>query len=215
MCAKIEKFTFAGRFGKFSGDFFMGVLKPLPVVRALAFSVLLAGVGAGCVENSSLMSKSKSALSQNCALPNSAAVKSIGRKLASESIEVDREFCAKGENYACHERIFSPNVSDGSSTEVQCARVAALGGNVCLKVSRRAYNTRDAATSPDTDPAAVVPGGEYNRSEFVCHQQVLKDGDTYLAGGEGDTLAEALGKSAKECAAISPRVAAAREEGGK
>lgn len=193
----------------------MGISKPLPFVRAFVLSISLAGLGSGCMENSSLMSQSKSALSQNCALPNSAAVKSIGRRLASESIEVDREFCAKSENYACHERVFSPNVSEGVSTENQCARVAALGGDVCLKVSRRAYNTRDAATLPDTDPSAVAPGGEYNRSEFVCHQQVLRDGDQYLAGGEGDTLAEALGKSAVECAAISPRIAAAREEGGK
>jgi hypothetical protein len=166
---------------------------------------------AGCLQNTGVVTKSimTSAIQQgqaNCALPNQAAVKSIDRRLAAAGVVVGPDFCAKSESYTCYRRVFSPTVGDGQSTESECAKVAALGGQVCLKVESRNYNTFEASRQTGVSPTSVLPGGEYNRSEYVCSDQDLKDGDHYLAIGEDDSLGGALSAAIAECSSIAPRL---------
>jgi hypothetical protein len=166
---------------------------------------------AGCLGGGSgtgIFTKSAQSVlkSQNCLVPDTFAVNNIVRRLAAEGTVVGPEFCAKSENYACYRRIFSPTAAEAQGTEEECTSVSVLGGPVCLKLESRTYNTREASLLPDTLSSAVAPGGEFNRVEYVCHQKLLKDGEQFLASGEGDLLGEALLSAFEKCGAVAPRL---------
>jgi hypothetical protein len=163
------------------------------------------GIGAG---GSGVFGKtaSKAALSQNCEIPDGFAVKNINRRLAAEGTVVGPDFCAKSESYSCYRRVFSPIVAEGASVEEECAQVAEVGGAFCVKLESRNYNTREASLLADTPTAATKPGGEFNRTEYVCHHRDLKDGETYLAVGDGEQLKDAVVAAYGKCTGVSPRL---------
>jgi hypothetical protein len=185
-------------------------------VRAVLASLALLSL-AGCLGGGSgtgIFTKSAQSVlkSQNCEVPDTFAVNNIVRRLAAEGSVVGPDFCAKPENYACYRRVFSPTAAEGQGIDEECTQVAALGGAMCMKLESRVYNTREASLLPDTTSSAVAPGGEFNRVEYVCHQKLLKDGDQFLATGEGEVLKDALLSAFGKCGAVAPRLAPAGGE---
>src|SRR5262249_45318667 len=144
--------------------------------------------------------------SQNCALPNQSAIMAIDQRLAAAGTVVGPDFCGKVDNYACYRRVFSPTGTEGQSVESECAKGEERGGDVWLKLDSRNYSTYEASRLPDTSSSALRPGGEFNRSEYVCHQKELKDGENVLAIGEGSSLGEALSASYALCVSYAPRL---------
>jgi hypothetical protein len=165
------------------------------------------------VESKGVIMKNMSAViaKQNCAAPNAVAVKNIANRLIASGTEVSSDFCSKIESYSCYSRVFSPTAVDGQSSEQECSSAPELGGDFCMKLSTRIFSTREASSLPDTAPGALRPGGEFNRTEYVCHQSQLKDGEEYLAIGEGETLKEAVLASYAKCASVAPRLTASKE----
>ena len=187
-------------------------LKKIPIHFALA--ILATFALSACLENSGVALKSaKSTLVKSqadCALPDSATVQSVGRRLAASAIEVGADFCGKPENYECYVRKFSPSVANGQSVVEECGHVGELGGDVCLKLKANFFNTREASRAPGTSASASLAGGEFNRSEYVCHNRELKEADVFLAVGEGDFLKDALAASVAKCAGVAPRLASGK-----
>lgn len=183
--------------------------------RALA---LIAGIApfvlSACLENAGVVAKTGASIAKsqaNCLAPDSEAVAHVASRLAASAVDVSSaEFCAKPEGYECYVRRFSPLLSDGESTIEETAHVADLGGNVVYRLAARNYSTRDAARAPGVSASALQPGGDFNRSEYVCHQHDLKDGATYLAVGEGDNLNDALSAAYAKCTGVAPRLADAK-----
>lgn len=164
---------------------------------------------AGCLENTGVVLKSSTSASQsqaNCLLPNQAAVKAISQRLVAAGTLVGPDFCSKPEGYSCYRRVFSPSISDGQTSDNECAKVNELGGDVCLKIDSRNFNTFEVSRLADTPASSTKPGGELNRSEYVCDEKDLKDGDNFLAIGEGDTLGAALSAAFAQCASVAPRL---------
>ncbi|MBS1962837.1 MAG: hypothetical protein JST04_11515 [Bdellovibrionales bacterium] len=183
--------------------------------RALAiFATVAPLVLSACLENAGVVVKSGASISKsqaNCLLPDSAAVAHVASRLAASAVDVSNaDFCAKPEGYECYVRRFSPGLVDGESTIEETAHVADLGGNVVFRLAARNYSTRDAARAPGVSAAALQPGGDFNRSEYVCNQHDLKDGTSYLAVGEGDNLNDALAAAYAKCTGVAPRLAAAK-----
>lgn len=160
----------------------------------------------GCLPSAGVLVKS-AALSQNCPLPNSVAVKNIGRRLAEASVLVGPDFCSKSTDYTCNRKRFSPTARDGKSIVEECAHVSELGGDVCMKVNSQSYSTAEAARRSDISASSVLPGGDLNRSDYLCYHSSLFDGDDYLAMGEGDHLNEALAAAFAQCFGVTPRLA--------
>jgi len=150
---------------------------------------------------------------QNCPLPNSKQVARVARSLASAATAVTPESCAQIERFECYRRVFSPLVPNEKRNEQECANVAAFGGDFCVSLPVQYYDTSEAASRPDTNAAALQPGGDYNRSEYVCHQRELRDGDVVLASGLGESLKEALLNAHSECTAVAPRISALQSQG--
>jgi hypothetical protein len=176
---------------------------------ALALFAVLS-LSSSCLQSTGVTSKSSSSLSTgqaNCALPNAKAVANVAQRFAASAEEIGPDFCGKSENYECYVRKFSPDLVDGKSVVEECGHVPELGGNLCLKMNANFFNTREASRAPGTAAAASLVGGEFNRSEYVCHNRELKDADVFLAVGEGDALGEALSASYAKCAAVAPRLA--------
>lgn len=145
---------------------------------------------------------------QNCPLPNNAVVARIERKMASASRTVGEDFCTQIQNYTCTRRVFSPETSNRTAIEQECTKIDEFGGSACLTLTSHYFDTREAAKRDDTPSVSLQLGGEYNRSEYQCYQNLLKDGDDYLAVGQGDDLREALLLSHLECTGIAPRLSA-------
>lgn len=166
-----------------------------------------------CLQNTGVVSKTGQALTKgqsNCLAPDAAAVKNIAQRLTASAIVVGGDFCAKPEGYECYARKFGVTLSNGTSTVEERAHVAELGGDFAIKVETHTYNTREAATSPGVSSSATLAGGDYNRSEYVCHQHDLKDGDNYLAIGEAESLNEALAGAYAKCTGVAPRLVSER-----
>jgi hypothetical protein len=172
------------------------------VALTLSGCIGIGGGGSGIFARTA----SKAALSQNCEIPDSFAVKNINRRLAAEGTVVGPDFCAKIESYACYRRVFSPIVAEGASVEEECTQAVEVGGPFCMKLDSRNYNTREATLLAETPTSATQPGGEFNRSEYVCHHKELKDGETYLAVGEGELLKDAVVAAFGKCTGVSPRL---------
>lgn len=129
------------------------------------------------------------------------------RAPAGISAERLKAFCESVTAYSCERRVFSPSVENGRAAVSECFDAQE---RVCFSVDSLSFNTRDAASQPDTDPTASLPGGEYNRTEYKCHNSSVKQGDQLLAVGEGDSLKAAFDSAFKSCAAL---VSAARSQG--
>ncbi len=186
-----------------------------PSARALVMLGVLASVAglSSCLENTGIAAKAGYTLSKsqaNCALPDAASVKNIGQRLAASAVVVGVDFCAKPDGYECYVRKFSPTTIAGQSVVEECPHVAELGGDICYNLKSVGFNTRAAARAPGVSASASQPGGDFNRSEYVCHQHDLKDGENYLAVGEGDTLRDALANAYAKCAGVAPRLAAGK-----
>jgi len=163
--------------------------------------------GSACLKSTGVVEKvSKPALSQKCLLPNSLTIQNVSRKLAAASVIVDASFCSNIENYTCSRKRFSPTAKNGKSTVEECVKLDEFGGSVCLMVNSQSYNTSDAAKRVDISPSESLPGGELNRSDYLCDQSKLLDGDDFLAIGEGDDLAGALLGAYSKCMSIAPRL---------
>ncbi len=178
----------------------------------ILFSVALAIACSGCIESKGVTVKTN-ALSQNsanCLLPNSVAVKNIGNRLAAAAVTIGPDFCAKAADYVCNRKRFSPTAQNGKSVVEECTHSAELGGDVCLKVNSQSYSTAEAANRSDVAAAAVLPGGDLNRSDYLCYLPSLVDGNEYIAQGEGEHLNEALSAAFAQCSAIAPRLTAGK-----
>lgn len=179
------------------------------VVRALAAIFPFLALSA-CLENAGIASKAGTTLAKsqsNCLAPDSAAVKNIALRLAASSVEVASDFCTKADGYECYLRRFSPTLANGQTTTEETSRFVEFGGTTAFKLRTQTYNTREASRAPGVSAVATQSGGDYNRSEYVCHQLALKDGTTFLAVGDGDTLDEALAAAYAKCSGVAPRLA--------
>lgn len=176
--------------------------------------VTMAIITTGCINlKSGVITLDGSSLNpiQNCPLPNNAVVARIERKMASASQTVGEDFCTNIQNYSCSRRIFSPETTTREAVEQECTKVEEFGGSTCMSLPSHYFDTREAAKRDDTSSIALQPGGEYNRSEYQCHQNLLKDGDDYLAVAQGDDLREALMLAQLECTGIAPRLSAMQQ----
>ncbi len=162
----------------------------------------------GCLQSTGVVAKTNTStsLSQNCLLPNSASVANISRKLAGTATAMSPEFCGSISSYTCNRKLFSPTVTNGKSIAEECTHLAELGGDVCLKVNVQTYSTAEAAKRSDISATSLQPGGDLNRSDYLCYQSSLVDGDNFLAVGEGDHLNEALAAALVQCNGVSPRL---------
>lgn len=170
------------------------------------FSVLLLSITCtGCFQNTGVVTKTN-ALAQNCLLPNAAAVKSISSRLSAASVVVSADFCANSADYTCNRKIFSPTAVNAKNSAEECTHLSELGGDVCLKVNSQSYSTAEAAKRSDISASSILPGGDLNRSEYICYHSALIDGDNYLAIGESDSLNEALANAVSQCSGILPSI---------
>lgn len=178
-------------------------------MKALSTALLLVLTGSGCLQNTGVLTKTN-ALSQNCSLPNSVAVANISLRMAEASVVVGSDFCASVADYTCNRKRFSPTATNGKSIVEECTHVAELGGDVCLKVNSQSYSTAEAAKRSDISASAALPGGDLNRSDYLCYHSSLVDGENYLTIGEADHLNEALAAAFVQCAGIAPRLSAGK-----
>ena len=163
---------------------------------ARSFAVFAATLAlSSCIESQGVVSKTAQTIGKtqtNCLLPDTASVRNIASWMTASAVDVGSDFCAKPEGYECYVRKFSPTGVAGAGNVEERAHVAELGGDFLVKLESRVYNTREAASAPGVSAASTVAGGEYNHSEYVCHQRELRDGDNFLAVGDGESLNEAL-----------------------
>lgn len=182
--------------------------RKLGAARALA-ALLATFALSSCIQNTGIAAKAGYTLSKsqaNCLAPDAASVKNIAQRFAASAVEVGGDFCLKPESYECYLRKFSPTLANGQSTTEEIAHVAELGGNTVYKLKTQTYSTREAASAPGVSAVALQPGGDYNRSEYVCHQTALKDGVNFLAVGEGESLDDALSSAYSKCTSLAPRL---------
>jgi hypothetical protein len=133
-------------------------------------------------------------------------VQKINRTLANAGREISSEFCSNLEQYECYRRVFSPKAIDGRKMEEECGQLEEFNGKFCIPLAVRYYNTSLAASLPETPSSDLEEGGEFNRSEYVCHQKDLRDEDQFLALSTGEGLKEALLGAFKQCGNIAPQL---------
>ncbi len=140
-------------------------------------------------------------LAQTCRPTSSRSIASIGKKLGLVGLSSTQqaEICRNPSAFNCTVRSFHPEVQDGKSSAIECAETPEGTGRVCMTVEKTTFSTRSAAQSVDTDPAALLPGGEFNRDEYRCLHRDLKDGNDFLALSEADQLSSALQGAQVQC----------------
>lgn len=144
----------------------------------------------------------------NCPVESSNKIAQVSRRLASANIAITSNFCSDPAQYECYRRVFSPKTRNGKTMEQECGELSELGGTFCLKLSSQYFDTSEAAKLPETRSEDLEIGGEFNRTEYVCHQRELKDGDLFLTTSQGDQLKEALLAAIGRCQSVVPRIEA-------
>jgi hypothetical protein len=102
--------------------------------------------------------------------------------------------CGDFNQYACERRIFNPDSPDLTESVKECVG----GGDTCVDVDIRQFNTSAARASGVTDAASFAPGGDYNHEEVNCYHRMVYRGIS-LFEGSADSLEESLSKAMAAC----------------
>ncbi len=151
----------------------------------------------------------------NCTVDSSKKIAQVSRRLASANVAITSTFCSEPAQYECYRRVFSPKTRNTKTTEQECGELPELGGRFCMKLSTQYFDTSEAARLPETSSQDLEMGGEFNRTEYVCHQRELKDGDLFLTASPGDQLKESLLAAIARCQSVVPRLSAAQTQTGE
>jgi hypothetical protein len=177
----------------------------LKVSKHLQFLSLaaIAALSFGCGKNKEMGSALLNMVNAQCqqALDAQAAkisLQATGKLTVRLSVTEIETACKTAVSYKCSARIFNTTVSNGVSTETQCSGLDALN-KPCLAVESHKYNTSHML---DRAPASdFESGGDYNKSEFQCHNEALPLDATSLLG-EGASLDAALSQAFTKCLSV-------------
>jgi hypothetical protein len=113
-------------------------------------------------------------------------------KSSSSSIIQYSEDCLLSSNYICEVRKYSPKVDNSTSSSKECFDSKEVG-KLCVKVTRRNFDTANAASDPHTSASDLEEGGMLNYSEANC---------IYLpshAKGDAESLSTAFDFAYRAC----------------
>jgi len=182
------------------------------IIAVLLFS-------SGCLEMKNQIREKTSATYQssikNCTVDTSNKIAQVSRRLASANVAITSTFCSEAAQYECYRRVFSPKTRNAKTVEQECSDLPELGGRFCLKLSTQYFDTSEAARLPETRSEDLELGGEFNRTEYVCHQRELKDGDLFLTASPGDQLKDSILAAIARCQSVVPRIEAAQMQTGE